>query len=86
MVYPHGPDFKKDELSKIERSIRNQKKWVEGALSDIGAVLKFKKDIEYYMHLTARLEKRVDQLHQRLESLEFQKEVDNSKVQNSYTG
>jgi len=65
-MYPEGPAAKQNfELKKIERSIRNQKNWVQGALSELGSVIKIKKDVEYYMGLVVRLEKRVECLERK---------------------
>jgi len=67
MVYPHGKEHN-EELNKIEKSIKNHRRWIQGALSEIASVLKMKKDIDYYNHLVVALEKRVELLERKNEN------------------
>jgi len=73
MVYPHGPNFEESELSKAQKMIAGHRRWVAGALSDIGDVLKLKKDYQYYHHLLCQLESRINTLEFRLDNLEARK-------------
>ncbi len=68
MTYPEGPSHRESELNKTERMIRNHKRWVQGALSELGYVLKLKKDLDYWMQMTARLESRVSALERQVEA------------------
>ena len=67
MTYPHGEIYQ-EELCKTEKMIKNHRHWIQGALSDIGDVLKLKKDYQYYIHLVSQLESRINAMEFRLDS------------------
>ena len=66
MTYPHGPSADSKELKAIEKRIVAHKRWIQGALSEIGSVLKLRQDYDYYKQLAVRLEKRIEVLEKRL--------------------
>lgn len=51
-----------EELEKYEKKIYYHRRYIQGALNEIGSVLKMKKDLEYYMQKTIALEKDLERL------------------------
>lgn len=63
VVYPHDESIPKQrELKAIEKTINNHRRWIQGALADIGSVLRLRQDYDYYKLEVIRLGKRVEVL------------------------
>lgn len=58
------------ESQRILDNMKSLKKWMQSNLAQLDYFLKVKDDLQYYMQLAARLEKRVEALERKLQWIE----------------